>query len=218
MFNVKFSALVALTLAAVAIAGPVHVARDLDEANVSWTIGAGAVEARVVPTADLVDSDNTSWKIGRTLPTPAAVAREAPDLVDSDNTSWHIGRTLPTPVARAVEEAVDSNNNGWSIGGRRALPTPVARAAEEAVDSNNTGWTIGGARALSTPEASSFPIHIFSQTKLIPSRPVLLVCADHEVNVDEDCCSAWTALPGAAEKRAEPTPLVSVIRISNVHL
>ncbi|KAJ7737835.1 hypothetical protein B0H14DRAFT_2638641 [Mycena olivaceomarginata] len=104
--------------------------------NTSWHIGSWTaltlVACAVSP--DLVDSDNTrrrlgavcrlrspaqclpicnntSWKIGGSVPTPVAHA-VSPDLADSDNTSWKI---LCNPVVQARAENVDSDNKSWEI-------------------------------------------------------------------------------------------------------
>ncbi|KAJ7471285.1 hypothetical protein B0H11DRAFT_2041104 [Mycena galericulata] len=82
MFNSKFSALFALTLAAAAIAGPA--VRDVDEDNNNWTVNCNL--KRAAPTA-AVDNDNNNWTVN-CQPT-AAVA---------DN---NIRQVAPTHVARA---------------------------------------------------------------------------------------------------------------------
>ncbi|KAJ7843621.1 hypothetical protein B0H14DRAFT_2585606 [Mycena olivaceomarginata] len=92
-----------------------------------------------------VDSDNTSSKIGCSVPTPVACT-VSPDLVDSNNTSWKIVGSVPTAVARTVSpDLVDSDNTSWKI-----LHNPVVQARAENVDSDNKSWEIAANNSWTT--------------------------------------------------------------------
>ncbi|KAJ7919573.1 hypothetical protein B0H13DRAFT_2268429 [Mycena leptocephala] len=169
----KFSALLALTLVAVAIASPLP-RMYVDADNTSWHMGPHRSTPAVTPPA--IDDNNSLWtiKIPRSVPTP-----DVAPIVDGDNTSWHIGeRTAPTPTP-----ALDSDNFFWTIVIPRSVPTPSpevptpAADADAAPDSANIFWTIiVDPRSAPTPgvapivDGDNTSWHIGART--IPTPPV----------------------------------------------
>ncbi|KAJ7805494.1 hypothetical protein B0H14DRAFT_3771381 [Mycena olivaceomarginata] len=80
------------------------VSQLVDSDNTSLKIGCSVP----TPVACAVSTD----LIGGSVPTPVAARAVSPDLVDGDNTSWKI---LCNPVVQARAENVDSDNKSWEI-------------------------------------------------------------------------------------------------------
>ncbi|KAF7324949.1 hypothetical protein MKEN_00537300 [Mycena kentingensis (nom. inval.)] len=138
--------------------------------------------------------------------TLAAIVAATPvnrNAVDDGNTSWVIGPTKPADARsepRATPNAVDEGNTSWVIEAARATPVAVAP-----VDSDNDGWKIKGTeRRAAVAEKRAVDDDNKSWTIEAERRAP----APTPVNVDQDCCSAWTAGPdgNVHAQRAAPTP------------
>jgi hypothetical protein len=111
-----------------------------------------------------VDSGNTSWKIGRTLPTPAAREEESPDLVGwittrritliirgSRSTATTPRGTLGVPSLPPSPERPPNS----CVNLKRICNEVRAICCQKKVDSDNNSWKIQ--RALPTPVAREAP-------------------------------------------------------------
>ncbi|KAJ6541231.1 hypothetical protein DFH09DRAFT_51519 [Mycena vulgaris] len=210
MLSAQFSALLTLTLAAVAIAGPIARAPALDGSNTSWTIGK---EAR---SGAQVEGCNSSWSVGKRAEVESdnscwvvqAAARAVPDAtVDSDNKSWTIGKE-----ARAVPDAtVDGDNKSWTIG-------KEARAVPDAtVDGDNKSWTIGKEARAVEGDNKTWVMGRAAPTPVVPGADLVdsgntswkigrsLPTPVARVEAVDSGNDSWTI---KANKRTAPTPVL----------
>ncbi|KAJ6595560.1 hypothetical protein DFH09DRAFT_1410138 [Mycena vulgaris] len=148
MLNAKLSALITLTLVAVATAGPILLnltqARAAPTAagivggdNNKWIIDPPEVDpvneiARAFPAADSVDDDNNGWTV-ILVPNRRAVPTEIVDHYDGGHYAWLTPRALPTPAAVVRSPTDESYDGGFRLwNDPRALPTPVADTVSQA--------------------------------------------------------------------------------------